>query len=193
MSKQITQARLSRRAFLEASALAAGAMAATPLVAGAASRPSAAKGARIAAQDGAVVSDFGVTLPADAAPKEFQFVQTSQPSSGLGWKSMDPLESIYSSFPGYANLSEGLVRVDKDWQVVPGQATEWAVSDDGMSWTFKLDPSLMWSDDTPLTADDYVATFRYAADPAHAWDFTWFFDGIIKNWKEVIAGSVPVD
>jgi len=38
-------------------------------------------------------------LPADAAPKEYQFVQSTQASTGLGWKSMDPMESIFSSSP----------------------------------------------------------------------------------------------
>jgi ABC-type oligopeptide transport system substrate-binding subunit len=51
----------------------------------------------------------------------------------------------------------------------------------------------MWSDDTPLTADDFVATFRYGADPKHAWDFTWFFNGIIKNWDDAVAGKQPLD
>ena len=51
----------------------------------------------------------------------------------------------------------------------------------------------MWIDDTPVTADDYVATFRYAADPKHAWDFTWFFGGVIKNWEDAVAGKMPVD
>ncbi|MBO0885652.1 MAG: peptide ABC transporter substrate-binding protein, partial [Mycobacterium sp.] len=55
------------------------------------------------------------------------------------------------------------------------------------------DPNLMWSDDTPVTADDYVATFQYGADPQHAWDFAWFFGGVIKNWNDVVAGKVPVD
>ncbi len=51
----------------------------------------------------------------------------------------------------------------------------------GLVWTFNLDPNLMWSDDTPLTADDYVATFQYGADPKHAWDFTWFYTGVLKT------------
>jgi len=138
------------------------------------------------------MSDFGVPLPADAAPKEYQFVQTTQSSSGAGWKSMDPLESIYASFPGYANLSEGLVRVDKDWQVVPGQATDWAVSDDGMSWTFNLQPGLKWTNGDEVTADDYVASFQYAADPAHAWDFTWYYAGIIRNFFEAAQPNSTV-
>jgi peptide/nickel transport system substrate-binding protein/oligopeptide transport system substrate-binding protein len=60
-------------------------------------------------------------------------------------------------------------------------------------WTFKLDPNLMWSDDTPVTAEDYVATLRYGADPEHAWDFSWFFNGVIKNWDDVVAGKKPLE
>src|SRR5206468_7885327 len=26
-----------------------------------------------------------------------------------------------------------------------------------------------------------------------AWDFTWFFQGVIKGWDEAIAGKVPLD
>jgi len=44
-----------------------------------------------------------------------------------------------------------------------------------------------------VTADDFVATFRYGADPKHAWDFAWFFNGVIANWDETVAGKVPLD
>jgi ABC-type transport system substrate-binding protein len=69
------------------------------------------------------------------------------------------------------------VRLDKDFQVNPGAATEWSVDESGLVWTFKLDPDLMWNDGTPVTADDYVATFRYGADPEHAWDFSSVLPG----------------
>jgi ABC-type transport system substrate-binding protein len=51
----------------------------------------------------------------------------------------------------------------------------------------------MWSDDTPLTAADFVRTFQYSADPDHAWDFTWFWDGNIVNYTEALAGEVPLE
>ena len=51
----------------------------------------------------------------------------------------------------------------------------------------------MWNDGNPLTGNDFVKTFQYGADPEHAWDFTWFFDGVMKNWHEVINGTMPVD
>ena len=34
-------------------------------------------------------------------------------------------------------------------------------------------------------------TFQYGADPAHAWDFTWFFQGVITGWDDAIAGKNP--
>ena len=30
-------------------------------------------------------------------------------------------------------------------------------------------------DGTPVTAHDYVATFRFSASPDHAWDFAWYY------------------
>ena len=49
----------------------------------------------------------------------------------------------------------------------------------------------MWSDDSEVTAEDYVASFRYEADPKHAWDFSWFYSGFTKNWTKVVAGELP--
>ena len=71
------------------------------------------------------------------------------------------------------------------------------MADDGVTWTFKLHEGLMWSDGTPLTAHDYVATFRLSVSPDHAWDLAWYYTfidkGGIKNWDEVIAGELPVE
>jgi ABC-type transport system substrate-binding protein len=53
-------------------------------------------------------------------------------------------------------------------------------------------PGIMWSDGNELTANDFVETFRYSADPKHAWDFTWYWSGVIKNYTEAVAGKVPV-
>jgi ABC-type transport system substrate-binding protein len=83
------------------------------------------------------------------------------------------------------------VRINKDFEVVPGSASKWENSPDGKTWTFKIDPGLMWSDGTEVTAEDYVATFQYSADPKHAWDFTWYWQGVIKNYDEAVKGKVP--
>jgi ABC-type oligopeptide transport system substrate-binding subunit len=135
----------------------------------------------------------GVTLPPDAAPADQQVYVVHYDNTG-NFTTLDFYESVYGRGGAIADvLSDSLVRLDKNFKVQPGAATKWEVDSSGLVWTFHLDPNLMWSDDTPVTADDYVATFQYGADPKHAWDFTWYFGGVLKNWNEAVAGKVPVD
>jgi ABC-type oligopeptide transport system substrate-binding subunit len=172
-----------------AGAATAAPAAAEPTAAPAAAEPTAAPAAEPAA--GGTLN--GVTLPDDAAPADQQ-VYVVHYDNTADFTTIDFFESVYKRGGAVADvLSDALVRIDKNFDIGPGAATEWSVDSSGLAWTFKLDPNLMWSDDTPVTADDYVATFRYGADPKHAWDFTWFFGGVIKNWDDVVAGKMPVD
>ena len=41
-----------------------------------------------------------------------------------------------------------------------GLAESWEASADGLTWTYTLRPDLLWSDGTPLTANDVVYTFE---------------------------------
>lgn len=45
------------------------------------------------------------------------------------------------------------------YELVPGLAREWSVSDDGTVITLKLREGVTWHDGTPFTADDVVFTF----------------------------------
>lgn len=80
--------------------------------------------------------------------------------------SLDP-----NSVPSTANLAflnhiyEGLVRYDKEFGLEPALATEWELID-GPAWRFKLREGVMFHDGATLTADDVVASFQRAADPA---------------------------
>ena len=42
-----------------------------------------------------------------------------------------------------------------------GLATDWSVSADGLTWTFKLRHNAKWSDGVPLTAKDVAFTYNY--------------------------------
>ena len=129
-------------------------------------------------------------LPADAAPADQQ-VYIVNSTSDL--RALDFWESVYGRPTINSLFSEPLVRLNNDYELQPGSAESWKVSDDGKTWTFKIAPGLVWNDGNPVTADDWVATFQYGADPKHAWDFTWFFQGIVKNWTEAVGGKAPLD
>src|SRR5439155_836619 len=42
----------------------------------------------------------------------------------------------------------------------------WEITQGGLVWTFHLRPSLRWSDDRPITADDFRRAWLRALDPA---------------------------
>lgn len=46
----------------------------------------------------------------------------------------------------------------------PELATSWSVSDDGLTWTFKIREGVTWQDGEPLTAKDVAFTFNYIVD-----------------------------
>jgi ABC-type transport system substrate-binding protein len=129
----------------------------------------------------------------DAAPDAQQIRITSWQAEGMKAEAMDLYEGVYNR-GGLSDLfSEPLTRMTKDFGVVPGAALGWDVDASGKVWTFHIDPALKWSDGTAVTAADYVETFRYSADPKHAWDFTWYWSGVIKNYTECTKGTATLD
>ena len=150
-------------------------------------------GGALAAPSGMGPSQFRrlLDLPADAAPVDQQILIV--PSDPGTTRVMDFYENVYQR-PSYAAdlFSDPLVRVDKNFKIVSGAALKWSVGQDGLTWTFTIDPNLVWSDGNRVTANDWVSTFQYAADPNHAWDFTWFWQGVIKGWDDAIKGAVPL-
>jgi peptide/nickel transport system substrate-binding protein/oligopeptide transport system substrate-binding protein len=94
---------------------------------------------------------------------------------------------------GWDQFGDSLLNLDENLNLIPGAADKWEASSDGTSWTFHLRPGQVWSDGTPLTANDYVASYRFMVDPKNAYDFVWMWQGIIKNWSEAAAGEVPPD
>lgn len=61
---------------------------------------------------------------------------------------------------------ETLLGMDtKTLKMLPSLATHWKVSDDKKTYTFRIDPRSKFSDGTPVTADDVVASYDIHADP----------------------------
>src|SRR5690606_35788260 len=56
------------------------------------------------------------------------------------------------------NVYQGLVSRGADGGIVPVLASEWDVSDDGLTYTFTLQKGVTFHDGTPMTADDVVTS-----------------------------------
>lgn len=59
----------------------------------------------------------------------------------------------------YANLFEGLTRIDENGVVRPQLAKSWTVSEDGLTYTFKLKSGVTFHDGTSFDAADVVFSF----------------------------------
>lgn len=103
--------------------------------------------------------------------------------------SLDPGTAQDSvSFDLLTNLFEGLTRVNPEGKVVPGMATEWSTSPDGMVWTFKLRDA-KWSNGDPVTAHDFEYAWKRALDPALASPYAYQLY-YIKNGQAFNEGTV---
>lgn len=85
-------------------------------------------------------------------------------------------------------LFEPLVLLDPDLDVVPGVATDWERSDDGLTWTFTLDPAATFSDGRAVVADDFAFGFARAADPDLA-AVSAYQGSPILGWDDVMTGE----
>lgn len=61
--------------------------------------------------------------------------------------------------------TDPLIRKNFDGEFVPGLATEWSISEDGLTWTFKLREDVKFHDGTPLNAEAVKANFDRILDP----------------------------
>ena len=64
-----------------------------------------------------------------------------------------------------ANMSQGLVRLDERGQIVPGLAERWNVSDDGLSYIFRLQTG-EWPDGRKIKAEDVARILSRQLRPA---------------------------
>ena len=81
-------------------------------------------------------------------------------------------------------LFEGLTALDEQTTVpVPAAAERWEVSPDGLTWTFHLRGGLKWSNGEPLTADDFLQSWRRILNPAFAAEGAWYFLSV-KNAED---------
>ena len=110
---------------------------------------------------------------------------------GADPKTIDPVLNGASDGGDVINQTfEGLVR-EKSGVIHPGIAESWNVSADGLTVTFKLRKS-KWSDGSPLTANDFVYSWKRGMDPATASEYAWIWEytNIVGAFEAVEGGSL---
>ncbi len=129
-------------------------------------------------------NSIGVVLPPDAAPPDQQVFRVMSPEP----RSLDIQINLYDGESTLLPFETLLIR-DELWQPIPAAATHYDVSDDAREWTFHLRPGARWNDGRPVTADDFVYSFRRMLDPANANPYAFFYYDI-KNARAISLGEV---
>ena len=88
-------------------------------------------------------------------------------------------------------LFEPLLIIDKDNNVVGGQAEKWEVSDDGLTWTFTMRDGLKWSDGSELTAKDFEYAFKRLTDLDLASPYAETVIGMVEGYADACGNPDP--
>ena len=98
------------------------------------------------------------------------------------------------------DLYESLVVQNAKAEIVPGVAESWEISDDGLTYTFKLREDAKWSNGDPVKASDFVFAFRRIQNPETAAPYANMHypivnaEAINKGEKEVSElGATAID
>ncbi|MDE4306197.1 ABC transporter substrate-binding protein [Phaeobacter gallaeciensis] len=89
-------------------------------------------------------------------------VQPEPPGLMLGLVQNGPTQLVAG------DIYEGLLRYDTDLQPMPGLAKSWEISEDGLTYTFKLHEGVKWHDGEDFTADDVVFSAGTFLPETHA-------------------------
>jgi len=130
---------------------------------------------------GAALLVAGLAAPASVLAQG----AVTAPGGNTAGTYMDYMKTVYDRAGAPEITSLPLTEFDSAFQLNPMGAASWTQSADGLTWTFKLQPNLVWSDGEPLTAEDYVFALQRAAKEGYDFNWYWAFAGGIKGWADV--------
>ncbi len=96
-----------------------------------------------------------------------------------------------NSFTVLNNVDEGLFRLGKNSKIEPGIAKNYTESKDGKTYTFHLRKNAKWSNGDPVTAQDFVYSWRRTLNPKTSSQYGYLFSGI-KNADKIQSNKAPV-
>jgi len=108
--------------------------------------------------------------------------ETLDPHQATGTPAYDILRDLY----------EGLTTESVRSELQPGAAESWEISEGGTRYVFHLREDGRWSNGEPVTAHDFVSSFRRVLDPLTASPNAQMLTSIV-NADAVIKGNLPAD
>lgn len=129
------------------------------------------------------LTDKGYTLKDDYT--------IAYPSDPTTWDVLATSRSADSE--AIINTYDGLMEYDLEGTLQPALAESYTVSDDGLTYTFKLREGVEWVDSqgrkvADVTADDFVAGMQHMMDAMGGLEY--LIEGVILNASEYISGDV---
>lgn len=91
-----------------------------------------------------------------------------------------------SSFAVAGQIYNGLVKYDKNLNIVPDLAESFSISRNGLEITFHLRRGVKWHDGAPFTSHDVLYTYRVIIDPKTPTAYS-------EDFKQVKGVSTPDD
>ena len=107
-------------------------------------------------------------------------------------ESLDP-HKILSAFEStiMTDMFIALATTSAFDKIIPGSAESWTITEDGLTYSFKIRDGIKWSDGKPLTSYDFVYSFQRQLDPKTASRTAEYFKPI-KNAKAISRNELPV-
>ncbi len=135
-----------------------------------------------------VESKEDVTAKRNNYGGEYHDVSTSDAVSFHPYMTTDTASSGYQAMV----YTSGLLRNDeKTLEYIPNMAESYNISEDGLTFTFKLRHDIKWSDGQPLTAQDFKWTYDQIADPKHEFPYLSQLD-FIKSYEALDDYTIQV-
>ncbi|WP_019209939.1 peptide ABC transporter substrate-binding protein [Yersinia massiliensis] len=108
--------------------------------------------------------------------------------------SLDPIKAVgLIEAQVDRDLFEGLVNQNAQGEVIPGVASHWQTADN-QTYIFTLRRDAKWSNGDPVTAQDFVYSWRRLVDPKSLSPFAWFAElAGVENAQQIIAGTMSPD
>lgn len=140
-----------------------------------------------------------VTPPSSAQALDPTALPSSEvPANTLRW-SVDGLSDLSTLDPIHSNdvpnnmvlqlIYAGLVRFNNRLEIQPDGASEWHVSNDGLTYTFIIRENLRFADGKAVRAQDFVDSLNRALDPAQGAIASSGSFGHIVGASEVLSGQ----